>query len=112
MRVCARLIYTRNLSDRRCFLQYLRENKIFAVPSIDLGACVEVPPQQLKAIYALPESKVSIRWAQSETIQAKYTAADPEIFKINFHVNVIRNQITSSLDYLTGASLNSWQLAL
>lgn len=73
---------------------------------------MEVPLQQLKAIYALPESKVSIRWAQSETIQAKYTAADPEIFKINFHVNVIRNQITSSLDYLTGASLNSWQLAL
>lgn len=60
-----------------------------------------VPPQQLKAIYALPESKVDVHWAQSETIQAKYTVGNPEIFKNNFHVNVIRNQITRSLDYLT-----------
>ena len=80
---------------------------MFAVPSVDPRACVEVPPQQLKVIYALPESKVSICWAQSETIKAKYTTADLEIFKISLYVNVIRNQITGSLDYLTGASLNS-----
>lgn len=60
-----------------------------------------VPPQQLRAIYDLPESKLDVHWAQSETIQAKYTVGNPKIFDNNFHVNVIRNQITRNLDSLT-----------
>lgn len=63
---------------------------------------VVVPPHQLKSIYELPESSVDAHWVQSETIQAKYTVGDPEIFSHAFHVNVIRNQITRNLDSLTG----------
>lgn len=60
-----------------------------------------VPPNQLKPIYDLPESKVDAHWTQSESIQAKYTIGDPEVFSDAFHVNVIRNQITRNLDSMT-----------
>ncbi|KAF1852229.1 cytochrome P450 [Cucurbitaria berberidis CBS 394.84] len=80
---------------------YSSRNNIFGAPSIDRGAFVVIPPQQLKSIYDLPESVVDAHWTQSENIQAKYTIGDPEVFSQSFHVNVIRNQITRSLDYLT-----------
>ncbi|KAF1996337.1 cytochrome P450 [Amniculicola lignicola CBS 123094] len=83
------------------YSSYSSKNTLFATPSIDRGAFVVVPPNQLKPIYNLPESEVDVHWSQSETIQAKYTVANPEVFQNGFHVNVIRNQLTRNLDYLT-----------
>lgn len=82
-------------------VKYSQQNKIFAAPSIDRGAFVVVPPAQLKQIYGLPETKLDVHASQYETIQAKYTVGDPRVYGNPFHVNVIRNQITRNLDYLT-----------
>lgn len=83
--------------------QFSRSNSIFITPSIDRGAFVVVPPAQLKQIYGLPESQLDVHSSQTETIQAKYTVGNPDIFDNAFHVNVIRNQITRNLAFFTPA---------
>lgn len=70
---------------------------------------VVIPPLHIRSIYNLPETELAAHDAQHETIQAYYTLA-PELVHDNFHINVLRNQLTRGLGLLTPALVEELSL--
>ena len=59
-----------------------------------------IPPKQTHHILSKPESDVDAYGPQNETIQARYTIGDKEIYLNNFHFSVIRKELTKNLPVL------------
>lgn len=81
--------------------KFSKFNLPFVLPSMASGPIVVIPPSQLKSILSRPESELEAWRSQNETIQASYTIRDEDIYVNNFHVNVIRKQLTRNLESLT-----------
>jgi len=73
----------------------------FVVPSIERGAVIVLPPQRIKGIYNMPEKMLDAHDTGAETLQFRWTLWDSNIWKNDFHVNVIRHHITRNLETLT-----------
>jgi hypothetical protein len=90
-------------NEKFTMAKFSKSNSPFVMPSLDRGPLVVVPPGQLKKIYSLPETLLDAHGPQNETLQVRYTIHDPEVWVNNFHINVIRNQLTRNLGLLTPA---------
>ncbi|KAL2837981.1 cytochrome P450 [Aspergillus pseudodeflectus] len=77
-----------------------RHNQPYILPSLDRGPVVIVPPAQTKALYGESEDILDAHATQNQTIQTKWTIADQEVANSALHINVIRRQMTRSLDHL------------
>ncbi|KAI9662176.1 MAG: hypothetical protein M1831_002872 [Alyxoria varia] len=61
-----------------------------------------LPASDIHSVYAArPESEVDVWGEMHQMIQAPYTVRDRDIYANNFHMNVVRKQITRSLGLLT-----------
>jgi hypothetical protein len=81
--------------------QHSRHNQPYILPSLDRGSVVIVPPAQTKALYGESEDILDAHATQNQTIQTKWTIADQEVANNSaLHINVIRRQMTRSLDHL------------
>lgn len=65
------------------------------------GPVVIVPPSQMKHILSKPESEIDAYGPQNETLQAKYTIRNKDIYDNQFHFNIVRKQLTKNLATLT-----------
>ena len=65
------------------------------------GPVVIVPPSQIRHILGRSENEVDAYGSQNESIQAPYTIKDRDIYINNFHVDVLRKQLTKNLHLLT-----------
>ena len=83
--------------------KYSRSNSFFALPSIDRGMSLVVPPRQIKKVYSLPDTILDVHLTANDTIQTKWTIWDDEVAENNFQMNLIRNQLTHNLGILTPA---------
>ncbi|KAL5378442.1 hypothetical protein PMIN06_010391 [Paraphaeosphaeria minitans] len=82
--------------------KYSKKGQYFLIPSADRGPMVVIPPSDIKHVMNLPESIIAAHRSQNETIQTDYTL-HPKIVYNNFHMNVLRNQLTRNLGALTDA---------
>jgi hypothetical protein len=82
-------------------LKYSKHNIPYIIPSIDRGPMVVIPPRQLRKVYGASEAVIDIHNTGNETIQTKWTIGDRKIYEQQFHMNVIRNQLTRNLDTVT-----------
>ena len=67
------------------------------------GPVLVLPPSLFKAVHGRPDTEVDSQGSQNETIQAKYTIGDPEMYVNNFHMKIVRNQLTRRLAELADA---------
>ncbi|CEN60225.1 hypothetical protein ASPCAL02666 [Aspergillus calidoustus] len=78
-----------------------RHNQPYILPSLGRGSVVIVPPAQTKALYGESEDILDAHATENQTIQTKWTIADQEVANNSaLHINVIRRQMTRSLDHL------------
>ncbi|KAL3486287.1 cytochrome P450 [Aspergillus germanicus] len=81
--------------------QHSRHNRPYILPSLDRGPIVIVPPAQTKALYGVSGDILDAHATQNQTIQTQWTITDQEVANNNaIHINVIRRQMTRSLEHL------------
>ncbi|KAI0546095.1 ent-kaurene oxidase [Xylaria curta] len=83
------------------YSRHSRLNSFFALPSIDRGMSLVVPPKQIRKVYGLPDTILDVHSTANDTIQTKWTIWDDEVSENDFQMNLIRNQLTRNLDILT-----------
>ncbi|KAI0854472.1 hypothetical protein F4860DRAFT_520834 [Xylaria cubensis] len=83
------------------YSRHSRLNSFFALPSIDRGVSLVVPPKQIQKVYGLPDTILDVHSTANDTIQTKWTIWDDEVSENDFQMNLIRNQLTRNLDILT-----------
>ncbi|KAL2787112.1 cytochrome P450 [Aspergillus keveii] len=89
------------LTHKPILTQHSRHNQPYILPCLDRGPIVIVPPAQTKALYGVSEDILDAHATQNETIQTKWTITDQEVANNNaIHINVIRRQMTRSLEHL------------
>lgn len=69
---------------------------------MDRGPILIVPPTEIKKLYSLPADRLDQTDTSNASLQILYTIQDQRIVTDEFHINVIRNQLTRNLDMLTG----------
>lgn len=62
---------------------------------------VIIPPGQIKKVYGLHDDVLDMQNTANDSMQAKYTISDKNIYAHPFQMNVIRNQMTRNLAILT-----------
>jgi hypothetical protein len=72
---------------------------------------VVIPPRQLRKVYGAPERIIDLHHTGNETLQARWTIGDREVYDNNFQMNVIRNQLTRNLDKITPCIANELERA-
>lgn len=83
------------------FSQYIKANYSYIIQTMDRGPMLVVQPSEIKNIYSLPGDRLDQTNTTYGSLQVDYTVQDQGIIRDDFHLNVIRNQITRNLDTLT-----------
>ncbi|KAK7911789.1 ent-kaurene oxidase [Apiospora marii] len=85
------------------YSKFSKSNMFFTVPTLDKGRVLVVPPEQVKAIYRLPDTVLDAMTTANMTIQNEWTVWDEKITHSGGHVMVklISNRITRNLSFLT-----------
>lgn len=60
-----------------------------------------VPPSEIKNLYSLPDNRLDQSNTTYDSLQINYTVQDLAIIRNDFHLDVVRNQLTRNLDSLT-----------
>ncbi|KAM4066397.1 cytochrome p450 [Hirsutella rhossiliensis] len=80
--------------------KYCKVNLPFAIPSLEHGLTVVIPPQQIKKVYGLSESVLDVKQVQHENMQLRWTFPDPHLHAEQLHITVVRNQLTQNIPIL------------
>ncbi|KAF7531947.1 hypothetical protein G7054_g8381 [Neopestalotiopsis clavispora] len=68
---------------------------------MDRGPMLVVPPSEIKNLYSLPDNRLDQSNTTYDSLQINYTVQDLAIIHNDFHLDVVRNQLTRNLDSLT-----------
>ncbi|KAI1322259.1 ent-kaurene oxidase [Xylariaceae sp. FL0255] len=80
-----------------------KSNSFFVLPTIDRGSIWIAPPKQMKKLYGLADRVLDTHETTKETLQMPWTIGDRQIYDYDFHMNLVKNQLTRNLDILTPA---------
>ncbi|KAI1412115.1 cytochrome P450 [Hypoxylon sp. FL1857] len=83
------------------YIKYIKANSPFVVASMDRGPVLVLQPAQMKKVYNLSDTRLDTNNTTNATIRTEYTVQDQKVVTDDFHINVVRNQITRNLDVLT-----------
>lgn len=82
-------------------MQFSKQGNAFAIPSLQTGPMVMLPPTKIHDHLIQPDSILDHKSPQNAFLHSKYTIADDRIMKKTVHFDIIRRQLTRRLPFVT-----------